>query len=403
MVQNDAGADVNRSAILAHLAANGPQSRAQLARTLHLSTALMSQLTRRLITDGLVIELENAPGPRGRPARLLGLNSTAGNAIGIRLGAEHITLVELGIDSTLIRSATERIDSGSAGFLSEVARLTQHFVEGSAPRPLLGVGVGVPGSVDDQSSGVVDSIVLGLDRAPVGTALQRALGLPVIVENDVKALAVGERLYGLGRHFDDFLVLTVGPEIGAALIVNGMIFRGSSGRAGDIGHVPIQEDGPRCECGNRGCLRAVIGQEALVRRARETGAIVEHGTITALGAAADAGHADAQAVFSQAGHLLGRVVAGIVQAVDPEVVIVLGEATASWNHWSFGFEPALQSGLPPGRPGMTVLVEPWQDLSWAQGAAALVFATPFDAEGVAGAQGRLVRARLFDHATPPND
>ena len=88
----------------------------------------------------------------------------------------------------------------------------------------------------------------------------------------------------------------------------------------------------------------------------------------------------------------------IVQAFDPEIVIVLGGATASWRHWSFGFEPALRSALPPTRRGVPVSAEPWQDISWAQGAASLVFATPFDTEGIAGSQGEMVRQRMFGRA-----
>jgi hypothetical protein len=100
--------------------------------------------------------------------------------------------------------------------------------------------------------------------------------------------------------------------------------------------------------------------------------------------------------------VLGSTLAIVTQTLDPEAVIVLGAATASWSHWSYGFEPAFRSALPPSRRGIPVEVEPWQDISWAQGAAALVFATPFDVEGVAGDQGRLVRERLFGQV-PPGD
>ncbi len=392
----DVRPDVNRSAVLAHLAANGPVSRAQLARSLRVSPGLMSQLTRQLIADGLLIELDESVSEkgRGRPGRLLGLNVTAGGAIGVRLAPDHATLVELRIDSSVIRTAREPIESSSSTYLTDLVRLLRSFVDGTGHRTILGIGVGVPGVVDDQSNGVVDSSSLGVVRAPVGSMLQRELGLPVIVENDVNALAVGERLYGLGRHHDTFMVLTVGSEIGSAFVIDGMIYRGASGAAGDIAHVPVVDGGPPCVCGNRGCLQAVVGQAALVERARESGAIGPRGTITALGSAADAGDPRAQAVFSEAGHALGRAVAGVAQAFDPEIVIVLGEATASWTHWSFGFEPAFQSAFPAGRRGLPVVAEAWQDVSWAQGAAALVFATPFDVNGVAGDQGRLVRQRL---------
>lgn len=388
--------DVNRSAVLAHIAAHGPVSRADLSRILGISPALMSQLTKQLIADGLLLELdENSPSTRGRPARLLGLNTTAGHAIGAKLGTDHVTLVELAIDSPLVvRSASEPLAPASPTYLQDLVGMLTRFVAGSRGE-LLGIGVGVPGGVDEQGSGIVDSPELGLAQVPLGDLLRREMGMPVLVENNVNALAVAERLYGTGRHHETFLVVSVGEEIGAALMVDGMLYRGSSGGAGDIAHAPIDENGPECACGNNGCLQAVIGPDALVAVARERGIIGDRSTITALGAAADAGDTAAQAVFSEAGHALGRALAVIVQAFDPEIVIVLGGATASWRHWSFGFEPAFRAGLAPSRRSLPVAVEPWQDLSWAQGAAALVFATPFDVDGLAGDQGRLVRERLF--------
>lgn len=397
LLRSNIRTDVNRSAVLAQLGSSGPQSRAQLARTLAISPALMSQVTRQLISDGLLVELDHTPSQGGRPARLLGLNASAGHAVGVKLGREHATFVELAIDSTLVRFASEPLRPESATYLQDFIEKLSRFVEGTSG-PLLGIGVGVAGSVDEQGNGVVDSRQLKMQQVPVGATLHRETGLPVIVENDVSALAVAERLYGLGRQYESFLVVTVGPEVGAGLMLGGMLYRGKTGGAGDIGHLPIQEDGPLCSCGNRGCLQALVGQDALVRVARERGVVPELGTITALGAAADAGDEAAQAVFSEAGHILGRAVAALAQTLDPEIVIILGEATASWSHWSFGFEPAFRSGLVPSQRGMPVAVETWQELSWAQGAAALVFATPFDADGIAGDQGRLIRERLFNQS-----
>jgi len=252
----------------------------------------------------------------------------------------------------------------------------------------------VPGSVDRQDSGIVDSPQLGWSRVPLGEALQRELGLPIIVENNVNALAMAERLYGVGRRHESFLVVTIGTGVGAGIVVDGVVLRGAAGGAGEIGHTPVLENGPRCMCGNSGCLESLIGEAALVSIARERGVISKSAGIAALRTAADGGDAGATAIFSEAGHLLGRTLAGLVHTLDPEIVILLGEGTASWPHWSYGFEPAFRASLLPARRGVGVAVETWQDASWAQGAAALVLATPFDADGVSGDQGQLVRDRL---------
>ncbi|MBX3089054.1 MAG: ROK family transcriptional regulator [Cryobacterium sp.] len=392
--------DVNRSAVLAHLGAQGPTSRADLARALNVSPALMTQLTRDLLADGLLQELEHSPSQGGRPARMLGLVSSAGRAIGVKVVADHVAFVEVGLDGTVQRSAIEPFDASASTVLMDLVEALREFMRRGSDIPLLGIGVGVPGSVDAQGSGTVDSTQLGWHQVPLGATLRRELKLPVLVENNVNALAVAERLYGRGRNHDSFLLVTIGTGVGAGIFIDGTVLRGHAGGAGEIGHLPIVEDGPLCSCGNHGCLEAIIGQQALVRSAHENGVISAGSGISALRAAADAGNEKAAAIFSQAGHLLGRALAGIVHVVDPEVVIVLGEGTASWQHWSYGFEPALRSALIPSKRGVGVEVETWQDESWAQGAAALVLATPFDSGQVAGDQGRLVRERLVEQVAP---
>lgn len=392
--------DVNRSAMLAHLGAHGPASRADLARALNVSPALMTSLTKDLIADGLLRELDHSPSQGGRPARMLGLVSHAGRAIGVKVVADHVAFVEVGIEGSVRRSAIEPFNASASTVLADLSTLLRRFIAGGSSEPLLGIGVGVPGSVDNQANGQVDSAQLGWHQVPIGAALRREFALPVLVENNVNALAVAERLYGIGRQYDNFLVVTIGTGVGAGIVADGAVLRGNAGGAGEIGHIPVDEDGPLCSCGNHGCLETYIGEAALVRRARELGVIGATSGVDALRAEADAENATATAIFSEAGHRLGRALAGIIHTLDPEIVIVLGEGTVAWKHWSFGFEPALRSALMPSRRGIGVAVETWQDESWAQGAAAIVLATPFDSAGLAGDQGQLVRERLVEQSSP---
>ncbi|MES2169767.1 MAG: ROK family transcriptional regulator [Actinomycetota bacterium] len=394
--------DVNRSAILAFLGAQGPASRADLARGLNVSPALITQLSRELISDGLLRELEHSPSQGGRPARMLGLVSTAGRAIGVKVVSDHAAFVEVGIDGVVVRSASEPFDASAAVAIADLTGLLQRFIAGGSNSPILGVGVGVPGTVDRQGDGTVDSTQLGWNQVPLGAALKRALNLPVLIDNNVNALTMAERLFGQGRQHQDFLVVTIGTGVGAGIVSDGAVLRGHSGGAGEIGHIPVDQNGPLCQCGNHGCLETYVGEEALVRAARSAGIIGANAGISSLRTEADAGNAEAQAIFSAAGHILGRTLAGVVNTLDPEILIVLGEGVSAWSHWSFGFEPALRSSLVPSRRGIPVAVETWQDDSWAQGAACLVLATPFDADGVAGDQGQLVRARLRDATLTPD-
>ena len=391
------GADVNRSAVLAHLGVTGPASRADLARAIGVSPALMTAIMKDLVADGLVVELETAPSLGGRPARRVGLASSAGRTIGVKVSADHVAFVEVGIDGSVRRSASEPFDAAARSMLADLTVLLRRFMDSGTTVPLLGIGIGVPGSVDAQASGIVDSVQLGWQQVELGAWLRREFRLPVLVENNVNAVAVAERLYGVGARHRDLLVVTIGTGVGSGIVVDGTVLRGATGGAGELGHLPVAEDGPMCDCGNRGCLETFIGEAALVRIARERGIIPAEGGMVALRALADGGDAAAAAVFGEAGHRLGRAIAGTVNLLDPEMIVVLGEGTAAWQHWSFGFEPALRAALMPRRRGIGVAVETWQDESRAQGAAALVLATPFDSDGVAGEQGRLVRERLAGH------
>ncbi|MBB5787630.1 ROK family transcriptional regulator [Jiangella mangrovi] len=372
--------DLTRSAVLAALGTSGPLSRTDIARMLGVSPATVTQIVKDLVARGLVAEVEHRPSRGGRPAVLLGLVGSAGRALGAKVAADHVAVVDVGLDGQVRQSWEYPFDATAADAPDRLVDLLQPLAEAPADEndaPILGVGICVPGAVDDQEAGAVDAPTLGWQRLALGARLRAALPVPVLVENDVNALAVAERLYGKGRDHRNFLVVTIGRGVGAGLVVDGSVYRGTNGGAGEFGHFPVRPDGPRCSCGNTGCLEASVGQEALLRAAREAGLDAPDATI-----------------FAAAGELFGRGVAGLINVMDPEVVIVLGEGTRAWEHWRPGFEPSLRAHLMPSRRGVPVVVESWDDTSWALGAAALVLATPYDAAGATGGQGELVRARL---------
>ncbi len=389
--QISSAADIRRSAILVRLGSQGSASRADLARALGVSPALITQLTRDLLADGLIVELETSTSQGGRPGRLLGLASTAGHSIGVKIAPDHVAFVRVGIDGSVTQSANEAFDASSATAIDSLTGLLRRFIDDNSEGPILGIGVGLPGAVDEKGEGIVESTQLGWHGVELGAALRYAFDLPVLIDNNVTALSMAEVLYGEGRTYSSFLVVTVGTGIGGGIVNNGTVMRGHQGGAGEIGHIPTLEDGPVCQCGNHGCLEALIGEAALVVQARELGVIGQLSGMASLVAEANAGTVVAQKVFSNAGHLLGRALAGVINVLDPAAVLLLGEGMPAWPHWAFGFEPAFRAALMPAKRDLPVIIESWQDDRWAQGAAALVLATPFD---VAGDQGELVRRRL---------
>lgn len=389
--------DLVRAAVLGLLGTRGPSSRADIARSLGVSPATVTQTTKELLSRELITELDSVPSQGGRPARLLGLVRSAGGAIGAKVTADHVALVSVDLDGTVRSSSAVPFDPAHPAALDALCEILRGAVDAHEGH-LLGVGVGLPGAVDSQASGIVDAPTLGWSRAPVGQRLRDALGVPVLVDNDVNTLAAAESVYGIGREHASYLVVTIGRGIGCGIVTHGAVTRGVHGGAGEIGHIPVSEDGPRCGCGNDGCLEAHIGAAGLVAAALDAGVIGVDDGVAELAAAARDGEQAALDVYARAGRLLGRAVAGVVHTVDPELIVLMGEGMSEWVFWQAGFEESFRRHLMPARRGIRCVTESWNESQWAVGAACLVLASSFDAT-TPGTQGALVRARLQGVAT----
>jgi predicted NBD/HSP70 family sugar kinase len=388
-----AGSDLTRMEVLAFLGREGPASRATVARELDLSPATVSQVTRRLIRQGVVEPLYFAPSEGGRPGQLLGLVGGAGRAVGAKLAADHVVLVNVRLDGQVTESRAEPFDAMVPDAVEKLMALLGSFLQAGQAQ-LLGVGVCVPGVVDHPDVGDVNAEVLGWARMPLGTHLRKSLDVPVLVENDVKALAVAERLFGRGRSRPNFVVLTVGRGVGFASVCNGVLQRGSKGGAGEIAHVVVSPNGAQCACGQRGCLEAYVGAEGLAVAGRAAGVLKAAQGVERLKSLADSGDARAREIFARAAQRLAQALAPAIAALNPDALLVAGEGTDSWQHWDTSFRSGLARRLPNWMRDIPVEVDEWDDTSWARGAAALVLAAPFDRNAVAGEQRLRVLARL---------
>jgi predicted NBD/HSP70 family sugar kinase len=372
---------MTRTAVLALLARQGPLSRAEIAGRLELSPAAVTTITRKLLADGLVTE----GGPRtprsGRPSIPLALVPDAAHAIGVQVAHEHVTLVLSRLDATTVHAVTHQFDPEGAaplGRLTELIRAEAGYAAANG-LPLLGVGVAVPGVVEPETGTLRMSVRLGWTGMPLAALLREALGLPVLVDNDISAVTAAERLYGPGADCSDFLLVAIGQGIGLGMVLDGAPYRGAAGAAGELGHVPVLPDGPVCGCGNRGCLETQVSTGALLARARELGAVAENGDLAELLAAADGGVPEVVSLLGQAGDLLGRVLAGSVNMLGPQAVVIIGEITTLWPHLAVPFHRSLAAHLIPGARDTRVDVRAWDERLIARGAAGIVLAAPLAA------------------------
>lgn len=368
--------DMTRTAVLALLARQGPLSRAQIAGRLELSPATVTTVTRKLIADGLVAE----GGPRtpqtGRPSIPLALVTGAAHAIGVQVAHSHVALTLTRLDATAVHAVSHQFDPAGPAPLEKLIDLIRGEVEYAVAHglPLLGVGVAVPGVVEPETGTLRMSMRLGWTGMPLAALLRSELDLPVLVDNDISAVTAAERLYGPGAECSDFLLVAIGQGIGLGMVLDGAPYRGAAGAAGELGHVPVLRDGPVCGCGNRGCLETQLSTSALLRQARELGTVSSD--LDDLLAAASAGVPAVVSLLHRAGDLLGLALAGSINLLGPQAVVIVGEIATLWPHLAIPFHQALTAHLLPGSREIQVDVRAWDQYLIARGAAGIVLAAP---------------------------
>ena len=373
--------DMTRTAVLAVLARQGGLSRAEIAERLELSPATITTITRRLLSEGLIMEGGPRTSQTGRPSIPLELVPASAHALGVQVAHEHVTGVLTRLDATVVDGFRHDFDPSAPGAVDVLAKLIRSEIDAVRRRglPLLGVGIAVPGVVEPETGTLRMSVRLGWTGMPLAARLRAALGVPVLVDNDISAVTAAERLYGPGADCADFLLVAIGQGIGLGMVLDGAPYRGAAGAAGEFGHLPILPDGPVCNCGNRGCLETQVSTESLLRRAGELGIVSGSAGLEDLRSVIDDGNAQGVELLRQAGELLGRTLAGSVNLLGPERVVVMGEITELWPHLAQAFHGALAEHLLPCVRETRIDVRPWADSVIAVGAAGIVLAAPLAA------------------------
>ena len=319
------------------LSHSGRASRADLARTTGLSRTTVSSLVTELIATGLVVEPADSapatPGPGGgRPPVLLALDRSAGAAVGLDFGHSHIRVAVADLAHTVLaeEAVAFDVDGEGTGALDLGCSLVERAISRSGmPRDaIVGVGVAVAGPIRLDSRMLGSPTILpGWAGVNLADVLEERLGIDVLLENDANLGALAEHAFGAARGEDYVAYIRAYSGIGAGLIAGGRLFRGASGTAGEVGHVTIDENGPLCSCGARGCLETVAAEGAILDLLRRTHGddLTIHGAIEL----ARAGDAPCQRAIADAGHHIGVVVATLCNIFNPSMVVVGGTLAAA--------------------------------------------------------------------------
>ena len=323
----------------------GSRSRAELADMTGLSRSKLAFELERLEELGLVREGGLAASRGGRRSTMVTLDPSL-RFVGVDLGATSIDVAITDGMLNILAHTAEPCDirEGPKVVLRRVRELIAKLWANQQGADLSGVGVGVPGPVRfSDGMPVVPPIMPGWHEYPVKDTLMRELGCPVLVDNDVNIMALGERWGGVAKSVDNFLFVKIGTGIGCGIVVRGEVYRGVDGCAGDIGHINVESDGPLCPCGNTGCLEATFGGAALSRdatAAARAGAspflaarLERNGVVSAEDVAEGAAQGDAVSVtlIREGGRRVGLVLAGLVSFFNP-AMIVIGGGLAGLGH-----------------------------------------------------------------------
>lgn len=365
--------DLVKAEILAMLGPR-PLNRSQIAARLGLGAATVTEHTRRLIELGFLRELPPQVSGRGRPKVPLEVVPDAAYTLGLRVHPDHL------------RGVLTRLDG------SEVARLTRPFSPGADPvrqlaevceevlrdpatgSRVLGIGLAVPGVIDPGTGTVRLSPRMGWTDLPLQPPLAARLPVPVLIDNDTRASTTGELLYGTGRDHDDFLVLAIGDGVGMGIVLGRRVHRGPDGVAGEFGHVPTGPGGPTCVCGRRGCVDAYVADYALAAEAVARGLVAAPPPLEGLRRLAAEDAPGVRELLAEAGEILGRAVAGVVNVLAVRALTVIGESHVLWPYLAPGFHRAVDEGIIAALPGLETTIRPWDDSGHARGAASLVLA-----------------------------
>ncbi|PTX64443.1 MarR family transcriptional regulator [Melghirimyces profundicolus] len=337
---------INKSAILNVIRLQGPISRAEIAKVTKLTSPTVTNIVAELLESGLVVESDRGVSTGGRKPILLKINGSAFGVIGVYAGARKVEALAADLDGNTSdethlpvppRPTAEQFVSIVKEAVRQVAEKIQN-----KNQPLLGIGVGMHGLVDPVQGVSIYAPNLYLRDIPIGSMLEEEFGVPVEVENDVRALAMGESWFGQGQGIDDFVSVHVGTGVGAGIVFDGRLVHGPSFTAGELGHITIDIHGPLCSCGNYGCLEAFAAAPAMVKRARERlragasssfldwiGDASDSLTGEAIFEAARQGDAFAIKVLEETGRYLGIGLSNLVNLFNPRKIILSGGVVAA--------------------------------------------------------------------------
>ncbi|MCX6058530.1 MAG: ROK family transcriptional regulator [Chloroflexi bacterium] len=327
----------NRDLVLQTIFANSSISRAEVARVTSLTRTTVSDIVNGLLTEGLVEEVGRGESIGGKSPILLSIVADSRYLIGLNLAQDKFigAVVNLRGEIKEIVEAPVHDDNGENA-LQLVYQILDQLTRKKL-KPIVGIGVGTPGLVNTREGIVVNAVNLEWQDLPLSKLLEKKYKLPVLVLNDSQAAAIGEYVYGGGHEPDEnLIVVNVIHGIGAGILINGHLFQGDGGGAGEIGHVVVQENGELCRCGKRGCLETIASARAVVQQ-------MKMDSLDDVISSFQNGNAKAISVIGKAGNYLGASLANLIGTLNIQKIVLTGDMTRFGKKWLDAVSTSMQT------------------------------------------------------------
>lgn len=340
---------LNVSAVLKVIRDNGSLSRAEIAKLTGLTPASVTNITKILIEDKILVEGKIGESSGGRPPIILELNPNARYVIGVCIGVGIIEVVITNLSAMVIIKKSIKIEEERFNHdlvFNKLVNLINEVIKESEidKEKILGVGVALHGIVNARTGISIYAPYYGWENVDIKSELEEALGLTVYVDNDVRAMALGESWFGVTSDIANFIILNISNGIGAGIIINNKPYYGVDFSAGEIGHIVVEPDGDKCNCGNYGCLETVASNNNITKKAIK---LIKQGvnsslkikhedinnlTIEDICIAARNGDELSITMLKEAARYIGIGITNLINILNPTAIVVVGEIFENTTH-----------------------------------------------------------------------
>jgi len=387
--------ELNRALVVNTILNFGPISRTKISDITSLGLSTVSNIVADLIKKDFIYETGEEESSGGRRPILLEFNCNDRFVLGIKIGLDGIVIGLTNMKSQILDKVftSSPVNQGEATIFKVLIKAIQDLISNNKINTdkVIGCGIGVSGFVHQKEGVLVSSKILGWREIRFKELLEEKYNFPVFVDKDVNTLTLAEKRFGVGEKLKNFICITIGKGIGAGIVIDGSIYHGTYGGAGDFGHIVIDKDGPLCYCGKRGCLEVFSSDQFIIDKTKEA---VKSGKTTLLKAflkeeegldsisvdmtlrAAREGDVIAKNIFQEVGRNLGIGVINLISLFDPELIAVGGEGAKAGELIFHPIREVVINNFPQKKEIEIVPLQLGED-GWLIGAAELVLSEVF--------------------------